>query len=73
MPVDIFDIGFQTAKETSEERKQRLKDAKDIQKLADKFISDRTERSFSLLMKRCNWGCVPSYMTWLGTTMTRTM
>lgn len=56
MPIDIFDIGFQTAKEIPEERKQRLKDAKDIQKLADKFISDRTERSFSLLMKRCNWG-----------------
>lgn len=29
---------------------------RDIQKLAEKFINDRSEKSFNKLMKRCNWG-----------------
>lgn len=55
--VDIFDIPFQTErKETKEDRQQRLRDSKDIQKLAEKFISNKTERNFNALVKRCNWG-----------------
>lgn len=39
-----------------EERKRKNEEKKDIQKLAEKFISDHSERSFNALMKRCKWG-----------------
>ena len=38
------------------EKMKAAAEKRDIQKLAEKFISDRSEKSFNKLMKRCNWG-----------------
>lgn len=54
--IDIFDVSFQTECYDSIEKRQSKKDAKDIQKLAEKFMNDRTEKSFNALVKRCDWG-----------------
>ena len=54
--IDIFDVPFQTECCDSIEKRQNKKDAKDIQKLAEMFMIDRTEKSFNALVKRCDWG-----------------
>ena len=55
--IDIFDVGPQTPRiESKDERKRRKSESRDIQKLAEAFIRDRSNRNFTLLMNRCNWG-----------------
>ena len=57
--ADIFNVKNST--DTSEQdnaymKKKRREEKRDINKLAENFINDHSERNFNALMKRCNWG-----------------
>jgi len=57
--MDVFAMDKSTKREDSLNPIAKMKAAaekRDIQRLAEKFINDRSEKSFNNLMKRCNWG-----------------
>ena len=52
-PLDLFNPCFA---DNTRKRKEKQSELRHIQRLAEKFISDRSDRNFSALMKRCSIG-----------------
>ena len=59
MNNSLFDLKPSTQKSDSDNafiKKKRKAELRDINKLAENFIKDHSEKNFNALMKRCNWG-----------------